>query len=207
MTKNIWDTDTLSANGETYFGNGTNPPSVANFTEGTNCTIVKTAGGNQFTHSGAGAGDWVLTHSASASGSSELTFTGLSSTYNVYVVVVDNFVPANDGDRLAYQTSTDNGSSYDSVASDYYFRGWYVFTDGVTSALDSDSSSTNILGSGSAEPGNNTNESSSSITWFYNPSASDFLRATNFNTVINTSGDPQLVSISSGRNQENERRE
>lgn len=201
MTKNIWDTDTLSTNGQTYFGSGTNPPSVANFTEGTNCTIVKTAGGNQFTHSGSTSGDWVLTHSASASGSTELTFTDLSSTYNTYMVVVDNFVPSVDGNRLSYQTSTNNGSTYDSGTGDYHLRGWFVSTDGTTSTIVSDFVLTNILGSGSSAPGNATNESSSAISWFYNPSATDFLRSTNFYTVINTAGDPQLGSLYSGRSQ------
>ena len=201
MTQNAWNTDYPNANGETLIGNGTSRPTSTTITGGSNCTVVNTSGGIQLTYSGATTGDWVLTHSASASNSSELTFTGLSSTYFTYMICVDNFVPANDGDRLAYQTSTDGGSSYDSGSNNYYFRGMSIEGDGTINALDSDSTSTNVLGSGTCDPGNATNETSSGIVYFYNPSASDYMRATSWNAVTDNTGDLCWLTIATGRSQ------
>ena len=201
MTQNAWGTDYLDANGETLIGNGTNPPSVSKITGGANCNVVPTANGIQLTYTGSTSGDYVLTHTASASGSSSLDFTGLSSTYFCYMLVVDNFVPATDGDRLQYRTSTDDGVSWDSGASDYYFRGWIVDDSSTVAAVDADSANTNIIGSSGTPPGNAANETSSAISFFYNPSASDYLRSTNLHVLMNTSTNLESGSISSGRKQ------
>jgi len=198
MTQNAWNTDQLNANGEVLIGSGTGRPTATTLTGGTNCTIVNGANTSQITYSGSSSGDMVLTHSASASNSAELTFTGLSSTYFCYMVVVDNYVPAVDNNRLYFQTSTDNGSSYDSGSSDYYYRGWES-EGGTVGALDGEFDKSNITGSGTYQPGNATNESGSAISFFWNPSASDYLRVTNFNAQIDDTGALALLSIHSGR--------
>ena len=199
MTQNAWNSPNLDANGEVLIGSGSTIPVATTITGGTNCTVVNGANTVQLTYTGSTAGDWVLTHSASASNSTELTFTGLSSTYFVYMIVVDNYVPANDGDRFYYQTSTDGGSSYDSGSSDYYYQGWEADNGGTVGALDGEFDKSNILGSGTYQPGNATNESSSAVSYFYNPSASDYLRSTNFNTTRDDTGETVLLAIHSGR--------
>ena len=197
MTKNAWDTDLLNANGEVLIGSGTSSPVSATISSGTNCTVVNGANSIQLTYTGSKSGDWVLTHSASASASSELTFTGLSSTYFAYVFVIDNYVPDVDGERLAFQLSVDNGSTWDSVST-YYFRAWLT-SGGSTASGEANGSSSNFVGSGSAAPGNGTNESSSSVTWVWNPSAVAYTRVTNICSVIDQATDPAIVSIQSGR--------
>lgn len=198
MTQNAWKTDQLNANGEVLIGNGTSSPSASTITNGTNCTIVNGANSVQFTYSGSTSGDWVLTHSASASSSAQLTFTGLSSTYFAYVMVIDNYKPGTDTERLKYQLSTDNGSTWDST-SNYYFRGWEVNNSGSVGPLEADSTSSNVIGSSGADPGNATNETCSSISWFYNPNSTTFTRVTNIGQVIDSAGAPFLLSIESGR--------
>ena len=66
-----------------------------------------------------GGGAWTLISTSTASTSATIDFTGLSSTYFQYMVVASNIQPVTDGVELFFRTSTDNGSSYDSGASDY----------------------------------------------------------------------------------------
>jgi hypothetical protein len=80
---------------------------------------------------GASAPTWVaapssamtLISTATASSSSSINFTGLTSAYKNYVVIVTNCVPATNNAALYFRTSTNNGSSYDAGASDYYSSG------------------------------------------------------------------------------------
>jgi len=71
---------------------------------------------------GSGSG-WVPVESKSASNSSEITFTGMTQANVVYVVMGKDIVVQTDTDDLYLQTSSNNGSSYDSGASDYNFYG------------------------------------------------------------------------------------
>lgn len=68
----------------------------------------------------AGAGSWVEISRATASNSATIDFTGLSTTYDDYMVAIYNAIPVSDA-YLYLRTSTNNGSSYSSGASDY---GW-----------------------------------------------------------------------------------
>lgn len=63
--------------------------------------------------------DWVKISTATASSSSSIDFTGLSSTYRQYKIVIDAAVSGTDSVALWLRTSTNNGSSYDAGASDY----------------------------------------------------------------------------------------
>lgn len=60
-----------------------------------------------------------LIQTQTVSGVASVNFTGLSSTYSVYILEMSNVVPATDATDLYVRTSTNNGSSYDSGASDY----------------------------------------------------------------------------------------
>lgn len=67
----------------------------------------------------AGGGATELVASATASASSSLAFTGLSSTYNSYLLTIGNLDLSTTA-TLYLRTSTDGGSSYDSGASNYH---------------------------------------------------------------------------------------
>ena len=175
MTKNSWNTDQLNANGEMLIGNGSGPPTAATLTGGTNCTIVNGANSAQITYSGSTGGDWVLLGSQSASSASSVEFTSiLSSTYFAYVLIVSDYVPGTDGERLLWQASTNNGSSWDS-SSTYYFKGWSVDGSGTLTFNDADlTGSGNIVGTGNVPPGSSANETSCCVTWFYTPPDRDW---------------------------------
>ena len=94
---------------------------------------VTTAGssGQLLQSNGASAPTWVAAPSSAmtlittttASSSATVDFTGLTSAYKNYVVIVTNAVPATNNAALGFRTSTNNGSTYDSGASDYYSTG------------------------------------------------------------------------------------
>lgn len=199
MTINAWNTDQLDANGEMLIGNGSNPPSAGTLTGGTNCTIVNGANSAQVTFSGATTGDWVLTHSSSASAAASVEFTGISSTYYMYVLVIDGYAPGTDTERLQWQTSSDDGSTWDTT-NNFYFRGWSCDDTGATSTLDADGTGgTNVIGSSGIDPGSAANETCSAICFFYNPTAAAYQRVSSWNTCIDSSGDVGILSVFTGR--------
>ncbi len=111
--------------------NGTNyvelqaPASVASnvtFTlpsaDGTNGQVLQTNGSGALSFATPATGAMTLLSTATASASSSIDFTGLSSTYRTYIVYISNCVPTV-ADDFAMRTSTNNGSSFDSSASNY----------------------------------------------------------------------------------------
>lgn len=64
-------------------------------------------------------GAWQRISSATASSSSSISFTGLSTKYRDFIIVLSGVTPAADAAELELLTSTDNGTSYDTGASDY----------------------------------------------------------------------------------------
>ena len=107
---------------------------------------------------------------------SEATFTSLSSDYFMYELLIDNLQPATDGDSLYFRTSSDNGSSYDSGASDYgWLRGGRNVSAGaLTGGSDADTE-IQLFG---ATIGNAAGEGVSGIIRIYNPGGTGFTRIT-----------------------------
>ena len=62
---------------------------------------------------------YTLVTKTTATNAATVDFTGLSADYGDYVVVLSSVIPANDDVSLQMRTSANNGSSYDSGASDY----------------------------------------------------------------------------------------
>lgn len=178
MTKNLWDTDQLNANGETLIGNGSGVPSVSTITSGTNCTVVNGANSIQLTYTGSsGSSDFELISSATASSSSSIVFTNLSSSYFTYIIIITGFIPSTDGDILYMRTSTDNGSSYDSGSSDYWIYGYSWASYGIAAKIKTDPGSfMNACGNVNSPPGNGTNESSCAFINIHNPSSTNYTR-------------------------------
>lgn len=66
-----------------------------------------------------GGGSMEFISSATASNSATIEFTGLSSTYELYIVTINGLVPASDGTTLWLRVSDDGGCTYKSGATDY----------------------------------------------------------------------------------------
>lgn len=100
-------------------------------------------------------GGWVKISSQTASSSATIDFTGLSTSYRDFIVVLSHIVPATDTADFWFRTSTNNGSTYDSGASDYQWGRMSVSSGAVSalggSAADTKISLANNLGTGTRE--------------------------------------------------------
>jgi len=96
-----------------------NPAYVATGNDG---QVLTSAGAGQpcaFETPAAG-GSLTLISSVTASGSASVNFTsGITSTYDTYVVYGEGIVPAEDDRELYIRTSTDGGSSFDNSSGNY----------------------------------------------------------------------------------------
>jgi hypothetical protein len=99
------------------------------YSAGSSAPAFSAAGsaGQLLQSNGASAPSWatvasspmVLITTTTASAASQVAFTGLSSTYVKYIIELTNVSSSNNNANLYIRTSTNNGSSYDSSASDY----------------------------------------------------------------------------------------
>lgn len=110
-------------------------------------------------------GDWVRVSTATASSSTQIAFTGLSSTYDVYMIEVINAKPASNGVNLSMQTSANNGASYDSGASNYV--GSLAYTNTTTWSVSVPSNTLMTLSGGIAS----AREGFSGFIFIYTPSS------------------------------------
>ena len=190
MTQNNWDEDTLlSADGQIYIGSTGTDPVASTIDAG--CGFTVTNGPNTITIDTISSNtEYVKISSSTASSSSSIDFTGLSSTYFLYVIECVNFAPATDATILQMRTSTDNGTSYDSSAGNYTYNGYGVDnsdalrTDGTTSATQMQ-----VLGRSSDGLGNASNETHSCRIWLFNPSSTSYTKIITKGTFVQSNGD------------------
>lgn len=130
---------------------------------------------------------YVKISSVTASNDATVEFTGLSSTYSAYKIIISNLVPATDVVNFNMRTSTDNGSTYDNGASDYSWATRYTqhtsAGDNSFSADDADSQITTMTNLGS-----DTNENGAIEITLYNPSNTGYTHATWAGTAILLNG-------------------
>lgn len=178
-----------------------------NFVASTETWAVPSTSGNVLTSDGtnwtsaapAGGGAWIFISSQTASASATINFTGLTSTYQLYRVLITDVIPATDDAFFYMRTSTDNGASYDAGASDY---GWTAFgtrydlatLTGLSDAADAqiNLSNSTTVGSGSA-----ANEQGNYIIDIYNPLGTKFTYV-NTNAVFVNSGGLTVIRLGSG---------
>jgi len=132
--------------GKVLIGSGAGRPAAANITGDSNVTI--TNGTNSIEVSSAATGGALTKIStATASTSASIDFTGLTSSYFLYIIRYSNLQPATDATTLILRTSTDGGSSYDSGASDYSWSLFQANESGSESgSADTADSSITVLG-------------------------------------------------------------
>lgn len=69
----------------------------------------------------ASAGALTFISSVTASNSATVSFTNIGSTYDSYMITFNRVIPATNSVQMRIRTSTNNGSTYDSGASDYKY--------------------------------------------------------------------------------------
>lgn len=112
---------------------------------------------------------WHLISTGTASTSSSIDFTGLSSTYIHYVVVLSNVVIATDTAGLYIRTSTNNGSSYDASAGNYAYSVAAIYPGAAAWSIASSTSATQIALTG-AVSNSSSNGGMNGMVWIYHPS-------------------------------------
>ena len=158
---------------------GTATPSGHSLTFAGTGGIATSATGSTVTIDGSGisgGGAWVFISSQTASSSASIEFTGLSSTYYLYMIVITGVVPATNNVDFWMRTSTNNGSSYD--ASSAYDYGVQI-QKSVGGAIDGNGSGGTsadqiVLNDNADSLGNNTNEIANWKIWLYDPSATTY---------------------------------
>lgn len=194
MTQNSWETDLLNADGELLIGSGSGRPVGATITAGSaNITITNGAGSITISTNDS-ATQWVQISSSTASSSSSIDFTSLSSTYISYWVFIQDLVPASDGTTLYLRTSTDNGTSFDSGASDYDWEWISSDTSANTPTVDTADSEITLT---DTDIGTGTNEKLSGHVTIFNPSASNYTKAV-WDVAYMNSSSAALKTVSGG---------
>jgi hypothetical protein len=162
--------------GQTWTGSHNFPTQSAN----NNSTLAATTA---YADAAKSIGDWVLISTATASASASIDFTGLSSTYDMYMVEIINAIPVTDSQYLIVRTSSNNGVSYDAAASNYVGSYLNANTAGVTSVTLPSTSSFVI-----SDALSNAREGYSGILYITKPSATArcSLRSVGQSTVATT---------------------
>lgn len=132
-------------------------------------TTERSDGTNWQTFADAGvAPGLVLLEQHTASTSSSLDFTtGITSTYDEYLVEVVNLVPATDGVDAWFRVSTDGGSTYKSGGSDYSWNAIRVTTS--ASAINGSAGDSKINFSGQSVDNSSTTGGYSATFRIMNP--------------------------------------
>lgn len=114
-------TSNVLTDGELLIGSTGNAPVAANLIAGANIVITNTPGGIEITSTGGGSGgDYILLDTQTASSSSFIDFTGLSTTYAAYKLIISGLQPSVNGANLLMRCSMNNGASYDASNSYNY---------------------------------------------------------------------------------------
>ena len=188
-------TNTLSNIAVSSLANGTDGEIITWSAAGVATTVGPGTSGQVLTSNGAGAapsfqasggggGGFALIESKTASSSSNITFTDLTSSYIAYELVIVNLIPATDGTVLYFRTSTNNGSSYDSSAGNYHWRRRY--NDNAASGFERSNSDTEIELLNGA--GSSSNELINVTIRLFNPSAATYTMIKWEGTQTNSSG-------------------
>jgi len=136
----------------------------------------------------ADVGSWILISTGTASSSATIDFTGLSSTYIAYKVILTGVLPATSATVLWFRTSTDNGSTYYAAAGDYSWTNTTHVPGSAVVTLAS-ASDTEIELNNTTDTQLNTtgNELSMELTLF-SPSTTDQTKCNWYGHGFNTSG-------------------
>lgn len=155
-------------------GSGSGQPAAATITAGSANLTITNGSGTSTLATVTGNGDWILISTSTASNSATIDFTGLSSTYTSYRVLITNLQPVSDGVDFWIRTSTDNGSNFDAGSSDYQWNMIATSTGG--DSHDGSTGAAQIEIVGGSDLGSNTNEKCNTDITIFDPSATNYTK-------------------------------
>jgi len=146
---------------------------LSKLAKGSDTEVLTLASGLPSWAAGGGGGAWTYISTATASTSATIDFTGIDSTYNVYVITASYVIPTTDDTDMYFRIGTGGTPTYQSGASDY---GW-SFGGGTAAGSqgggDIADSEIELVNNGTNNGlGTNTNESWSAIVYVFEPSNS-----------------------------------
>jgi len=147
--------------------------------------LTSNGAGTTPTYQAAGGGGWVKISAQTAATSATIDFTGLTSTYGSYMVIISAMRPADDATKLIMRTSTDNGGAYDAGASDYHWMNQEQATTTITGTQSTGASSIALQ---STNLGNAANENGAWVITIYDPTAAQYCFVNYFGQTTSTSG-------------------
>lgn len=107
---------------------------------------------------------WKKISTATASNSTDIQFTsGLSTTYNTYLVVFSQLIPANNNDQVYAQISTDGGSTYLNTS---YLAGCNNMVYNGTTFTNTNSTTNFVLSNAISNVGGTTAGTSANVYFF-----------------------------------------
>lgn len=112
---------------------------------------------------------WNYISTATASNSATINFTGLTSLYSCYYVLIQNYIPSTDATDLWLRTSTDGGANYDAGANTYKYSGMHQI-DSALASLSLTADTKIKLNVGTATFGTNTSEIMNGWVTIFSPS-------------------------------------
>ena len=113
----------------------------------------------------------------------------IDSTYDTYLIVLNNVVPASDAVNMQLRTSTDGGSSYDSGSNNYKFATTSINSSGTDRSAGSSDTKMLLQGS-SGDVGSAAGEGASGNIYLYGPSNSALKTCLSWHlTAIDSGGD------------------
>ncbi len=133
----------------------------------------------------AGSGAWTFISSTTASNDATIEFTDLDSSYIQYQWVITDLVPETDEVEFRIRTSSDNGSTFDSGASNYDYGYIYQSANSSSNINGFAGGFTYIRLLAGTELGSDTNESGNIILDLFNPSGSGYTMMTARATYMN----------------------
>lgn len=173
MTQNAWNTDQVNADGELLIGRDTGRAAGATISAGS-ANVTVTNGSNSITIATVdSSSQWVKIASSTASSSSSIDFTGLSSTYEAYKVAISGLKAASNQATLFFRTSTDNGSNFDAGSSDYQWGYLETSTSSNSANVDTSDSKIHLTDN---EHGDQTNETADLEVTIYDPTAASYTK-------------------------------
>jgi hypothetical protein len=171
---------TLAANGA--IGVGSSP------SYGSSGQVLTSAGtGSAPSWVTASAGALTFISSVTASSSATVSFTNIGATYGTYMITFTRVIPATNNVRLRVRTSTNNGSSYDSGATDYRYAYFDAKSNNTTSGFGDTTSYIELQGSSLS---NDVNVNGlNGFFYLYGPSTAGYVQNSWNTSHVNTSTD------------------
>lgn len=162
--------------------------------DGSASQFLQTDGAGALSFATPSAGAVTLITSTTATAASSVVFTGLSTTYGVYLLEYDSVFASVAYENLALTISADNGATY--YSSSYANQGTHTIA-GTNAVFNSTTASFFYLGPFNGS-GTSLSVPSSGSVWMYNPAASKRFTAQNLAASANGAGNIENTVFSFG---------